>query len=59
MKSPSPSSSGGVGAPSSYAAFMSNPSMHQMMLSKDEAEAQRAIKKLNLNHSSKMLVQDQ
>lgn len=30
----------------------------QKMLSKNEAEAQRAMNKLKLNHSSKMLVQD-
>ena len=54
VNSPSPSNSGI--AMSSFAHLSKHP--NQMMLSKDESEAQRAIKKLKLNHSSKMLVQD-
>ena len=53
----SPSPPNGV-AISSFAYLNKLPNRQMMMLSKDESEAQRAIKKLKLNHSSKMLVQD-
>ena len=45
-------------AATSPLAYLNKPLHSHMMLSKDESEAQRAIKKLKLNHSSKMLVQD-